>query len=169
MTVVEADVLIARPPQEVFDYLMEPNHLPIWDSSILEAEKLTPGAPRIGTRWRGASKILGRRFTWVTEIQEFDAPRWSLSRTVEGDIGFTASYALQDEDGGTRYTYWVDAEPGLSGVFGRITDPLVQSAQLRTMRGNPGQPRGAVGLAGGVRCCVAPRVPAISSAAGGTA
>jgi hypothetical protein len=72
----------------------------------------------------------------VVEIQEFDAPRWSLSRTVEGDIGFTASYGLEAEDGGTRYSYRVDAEPGLSGVFGRITDRFVQSAQQRTMRGN---------------------------------
>jgi hypothetical protein len=62
MPVVEESVVIARPPEEVFDYLAQADNLPVWDSSIVQAEQVGTGPVGVGTRWRGASKILGRRF-----------------------------------------------------------------------------------------------------------
>jgi uncharacterized membrane protein len=38
MPVVEESVLIARPPHEVFAYLVKAENLPIWDSMTIEAE-----------------------------------------------------------------------------------------------------------------------------------
>jgi uncharacterized protein YndB with AHSA1/START domain len=62
MPVIEKSVVIARPPEEVFDYLAKADNLPEWDSSIVQAEQVGADAVGVGTRWRGTSKILGRRF-----------------------------------------------------------------------------------------------------------
>ena len=129
MPVVEESVVIARPPEEVFDYLAQADNLPVWDSSIVQAEQ-------VGTRWRGASKILGRRFEWTTELTEFDRPRRSSSRSIEGKLQFTVTLLLAPADDGTRFTYRVDAASGLGGVFGRLADPFVERAQARTVRAN---------------------------------
>jgi uncharacterized membrane protein len=134
MPVVEERVIIGRPPEEVFDYLAKVENLPVWESSIVEAEQLGDDPVAIGTRWRGTSKILGQRFQWAAEITEFDRPVRQSSRSVEGKLSFSVSNVLAPVEGGTQYTYRVDAEPGLGGVFGRLADPIVAKAQSRTVR-----------------------------------
>lgn len=136
MPIIEESVFIASSPQEVFDYLDAVENLPVWDSSIMEAEQLDSGPVRVGTRWRGVSKILGRRFEWTTEVTDCEAPTRLSSRAVEGKLRFTVTNTLRSENGGTRFSYRVDAESGLGGVFGRLADPIVEKAQRRTVRAN---------------------------------
>lgn len=134
MPVVEESVVIVRPPEEVFDYLAKAENLPVWESSIVDAEQLGNDPVGVGTRWRGTSKILGRRFQWTAEITEFDRPVRQSSRSIEGKLSFSVSNVLEPVEGGTRYTYRIDAEAGLGGVFGRLADPIVAKAQSRTVR-----------------------------------
>lgn len=137
MPVVEEKVYVAQPPEVVFAYLSQPETVPTWDTSIVSAEQVGSGPLTTGTRWRGVSKIMGRKFNWVTEVTELSPPTAMTSRSVEGDLTFTVTYSLQPAGtGGTQLTYRVDAESGLGGVFGRFGDPLVQRAQSRTVRAN---------------------------------
>ena len=103
---------------------------------ILEAAQLDEGPVRVGTRVRGVSKILGRRFEWTTEVTEFQPSTLSSSHAVEGKLRFTVTYAVSRENGGTRYNNRVEAETGLGGIFGRLADPIVEKAQRRTVRAN---------------------------------
>ena len=63
MPVVEESVVIARSPHEVFAYIVNAENLPIWDSMTIEAEQIGGGAPGLGTRTRGVSKLLGSAWT----------------------------------------------------------------------------------------------------------
>ncbi|MEO5709966.1 MAG: SRPBCC family protein [Nocardioidaceae bacterium] len=136
MPVVEEDVFIARPPEEVFDFIATAENLPVWDSSTLEAEQISPGPVEVGTRWTGVSKILGRRFDWTTEIVELEYPTRTKTRAVEGNLRFEVTNTFEAQEGGTHYTYKVEADPGLGGVFGRLADTLVEKVQGRTVRAN---------------------------------
>ncbi len=136
MPTIEESVLITRSPEEVFDFLDTASNLPVWDSSIIGAEKVEAGPNRVGSHWRGVSKILGRRFEWTTEITEHQPPQQASSRAVEGKLRFTVTNTLQPEAGGTRFTYKVEAESGLGGIFGKLSDPIVEKAQRRTVRSN---------------------------------
>ncbi len=102
----------------------------------MEAEQVDSGPMRVGTQWRGVSKILGRRFEWTTEVTELQPPTRAASRAVEGKLRFTVTNTLQQENAGTLYTFRVEADSGLGGVFGRLTDPIVEKAQRRTVRAN---------------------------------
>ena len=136
MAVIDESTFIPRSPQEVFDYTSRPEHFPTWDASILEAEQVTEGQPAVGTRVRGVSKILGRRFTWVTEFVEFTPPSRVVSKSVEGPMRFTITQTVEPEERGSRFTWHADVDPGLGGVFGKLADPLVEKAQARTVRNN---------------------------------
>ncbi|MEP6697745.1 MAG: SRPBCC family protein [Pseudonocardiales bacterium] len=136
MAVVEESVTIAQPPDVVFDFCSKAENLPVWDSSVLEAEQVGTGPVGVGTRARGISKVLGHRFEWTTEVVEFDAPRRATFRAVEGKLHFTVTNVMEPVDGGTRYTYRVEADSGLGGIFGKLADPVVQRAQARTVRAN---------------------------------
>ena len=59
----------------------------------------------------------------------------ATSKSVDGGkIGVTATTRLEEVDGGTLFTYRVDTESGLGGVFGKLADPLVTKAYSRMMR-----------------------------------
>jgi uncharacterized membrane protein len=134
MPVVEDNTYIARSPEEVYEYLSRPENLPLWDASILQVEQLDPGPLARGTRWRGTTKVMGRRFDWTTEITDAEPPNRMGSRSIEGKLTFEVVYVLEPEGPGTRLFYRVEAASGLGGAFGRFADPLVQSAQARSVR-----------------------------------
>lgn len=90
----------------------------------------------MGVRSSGTSKIMGRSFDWTTEVTEFEAPRRVVNRSVEGKLSFTITNSFEAVEGGTRFTYRIDAASGLGGVFGRLADPFVQRAQARSVRAN---------------------------------
>jgi len=49
--VVSAAVDIDRPPAEVFDYCSDHRHEPEWNPMMRQAEKVTDGPVRVGTRY----------------------------------------------------------------------------------------------------------------------
>jgi uncharacterized membrane protein len=136
MPVVEESVVIPCGAEELFAYLVKAENLPVWDSSIVECSVIGSGPVAIGTRYRGASKIMGRRFDWTTEVIEFEPGVRTTSRSVEGTLTFTVSSGLTAVPGGTRLTYRLEAESGLGGAFGRVMEPVVQKAQAKVVRAN---------------------------------
>ena len=136
MPSIEERIEIARSPEEVFDYLVQAEKLPVWDVSVVKAEEVGAGPTGLGTRTAGASKIMGRQFDWTTEVTEFDRPSRVTYTSVDGRVQFCASYVLEAAGDGTRLTSRIDAESGLGGVFGRLADPFIANVQARTMRAN---------------------------------
>ena len=139
MPVIDETVVIARPAGEVFDFLALAENLPRWDSSILECVQVDSGAVTVGTRYRGASRIVGRRIEWTTEVTEFVAGVRMTSQSVEGSLTFTVSYEVSSSPAGTTLRYCLAAESGLGGTFGRALEPIVQRAQTKVVRANLGQ------------------------------
>jgi uncharacterized membrane protein len=136
MPTVEVSVVIAREPEDVFDFLIEAANLPVWDSSVVSTEQLGDDPVRVGTQTKGVSKVLGRSFTWTSELTELERPTLAKYTTIDGPINFVVTNLLEAHQDGTRYTYRIDAESGLGGVFGRLADSFIASAQTRTVRAN---------------------------------
>ena len=128
MAVIEESVHISRPPQEVFDVLIKTSNIPVWDSSVIQAEQLGDGPVQVGPRFKGTSKIMGRRFDWVTENIQFEPPSKTVIRSVEGPMTFTISYSLEPQGAdGTRLTYSIDADATREEI-----EALVAQSQKRS-------------------------------------
>ena len=136
MPVIDETVVIARPAGEVFGFLMLAENLPRWDSSMLECVQVGGEAVTLGTRYRGASKILGRRIEWTTEVVEFVPGVRATSQSVAGPLTFAVTYELSASPAGTTLRYRLAAESGLDGAFGRAMEPIVQRAQTKVVRAN---------------------------------
>jgi uncharacterized membrane protein len=136
MPVIDETVVIARPAEEVFDFLALAEYLPRWDSSVLECVQVGGGPVTVGTRYRGASRIVGRRIEWTTEVTEFVPGVRMTSRSVEGPLTFTVSYEVSSCPAGTTLRYRLAAESGLGGAFGRALEPIVERAQTKVVRMN---------------------------------
>ncbi|MCA4132466.1 SRPBCC family protein [Arthrobacter sp. M4] len=136
MPVTDESIVIPVPPEEVFDYLNDPTHLPEYDATVLTSELQGDGPVQVGSRFKGKSKILGRTFDWVVEVTEDERPTKQAIKSVEGKIDFTGTFTMTPETGGTRLEYRLESGAGLGGVFGRIADALVNKAYARQVRAN---------------------------------
>jgi uncharacterized membrane protein len=119
---VEQSVVISRPVTDVNAWLENPENHSISDPSQHGSTQITEGPIGVGTRWRGSSRILGKRVDWTTEVTEYEPNKRVVFKSVE------------DVAEGTRLTFHPDAESGLGGVFGKLTDPIVTRAYSRIIR-----------------------------------
>ena len=145
------------PIEGAFDYLADFARSAEWDPGVVAAERLTPGAPRLGSRFRVVASFLGRRLPLEYEIAALERP----SRLVL--VGGDASLRSVDEisfaprPGGTRVTYEARLE---LGGWRRLADPLLQLAFQRIGRAAArGLRRHAATRAAGGAESPAPRSP----------
>jgi len=136
MPTVEESITIDRSPEDVWAFLTTTENLPAFESQITRVEQLTDGVVGLGTRWEGATNVLGRKLEWTTEVVEFEPPTRSRSKSVKGKLPFEITYTLTPSGNGTHFTYRIEAESGLGGLFGKLGDPLVERAQARTVKTN---------------------------------
>ena len=135
MPVTEESVTIARPPQEVFDFLANFENLSAFDAFVTASGQVGDGPPGLGTRGRGTTRFMGQQFDWMVELTEFEPPRRMVSRSVEGKRDVTATFTLEPADGGTRVTERIETG-AMDGLLGRLPDPLVNRLLGRSLRGN---------------------------------
>jgi uncharacterized membrane protein len=136
MPVIDESIVIRRPVHEVFDFLTHAENLPRWDSSMVECQQVGDAPVTVGTQYTGATKILGRRIDWRTEVTDFQPNVRSASKCIEGQLTFEVSYEVAAVDGGTHLRYRLAAESGLGGAFGRAMEPIVQKAQTKVVKSN---------------------------------
>jgi uncharacterized protein YndB with AHSA1/START domain len=96
-------VEIARPPDEVFAFVIDPANLSAWQDTE-EVEKLTEGPVRIGTRFREVHAAMGRRRVELTEVVECDPGRVFHIRVIEGPPVDGRWEFTPTRAGGTRVT-----------------------------------------------------------------
>ena len=130
VTVTET-VLVARPPEAVWDFTQDYARRPEWDAAILEAEVIETGAtPRI--RIRAAGGLRG-----VFQYKLLDRPRRTTlvltdveSRMIRGGGG---SWSYEPADGGTRWTQ-TNSLKLEDGFIARLLVPVVRWNMRKSTR-----------------------------------
>jgi uncharacterized membrane protein len=130
---VEESVVINRPPEEVFDYVANPENLPEWSGLVQEVQKETQGPlTEEGARYITVAKFLGRRFETPFEVSVHEPPRRHTDRSVGGPFPQQYIHTFEEVEGGsTRLTQVTEGEPG--GFF-RLAGPLLEMAGRRQFR-----------------------------------
>jgi uncharacterized protein YndB with AHSA1/START domain len=100
------EVAIARPQQQVYDYVTTPANWPRWHPSSLAVHGATDHSLALGESVVEDFIVAGRRgaVTWTVVARE--APlRWAIDgKNVDSRGGGTVTYTLSPEGGGTRFT-----------------------------------------------------------------
>jgi uncharacterized protein YndB with AHSA1/START domain len=136
MIVVEESIVIDAPPEDVFAFVTDFRHSPEWQDTALEIRKVTDGPVRVGTRFEGIRKVMGRKMEVAVEFVSYEPSshaRWTLSG---GPMSGQVSYHLEPTPGGTRVTNTIELRR--SG-FPRLASPLIAAAIRRDVRS--AQPR----------------------------
>ena len=122
-----------RPLHEVFSYVSEFSRIEEWDPAVSSARKLTPGAPRVGTRFR---VDLRAGFSLDYEIIEIEEDAGMLM-TVDSRF-FTAREEILFEgtNDGTRVRYIAEFDfPGPIAAFNRLFPSVMDRVGKSAMAG----------------------------------
>jgi uncharacterized protein YndB with AHSA1/START domain len=135
MLTVEETTVIDRPREEVYDVAVTTETRPTWSSNVLEIDAERPGHPEQGDRHAVTSKVAGKRFASTEEVTEVLPGERLAYRSEEGPFPYRVEFRFADEGDATRMTIFVES-PGLGGLFGRLSDPLVVTMFSRDLRAN---------------------------------
>ena len=124
MTVLNEELKVSRPLDEVFGLVGDFANAEVWDPGVEESRAITEGPVRVGSRYELTVVFNGRRLPMTYEVTAFDPSRRvelvGTGSTVDArdDIRFEAT------DEGTRILYMADLR--LKGVL-RVAEPLLRS------------------------------------------
>ena len=92
---------VARPPAEVFPWLLEADKVPRWMTGLEVYEPLDPGPLRVGSRIRQELSVSGQQLRFELAGRRARRRRGRAVLRFEGS-GFKAAneYAVRDADGG---------------------------------------------------------------------
>jgi hypothetical protein len=129
---VEENIEIARPLDEVFDYVADVGNYPEWMDHTLEVRKDTLGPPQEESDgFIVAIKSVGRRFETPYVRTAYEPNRQYTDRAVGGPIPDQQwDYTFEEISVGTRLTRAVEAEPG--GIL-KLLEPLQKRAVKRQL------------------------------------
>jgi len=127
---VEKQIDIPQPPERVFDYLAQFDHIREWDPSVLTAQPLNNGKPAAGSRFRlnlmfGLARVpMEYKITSLIPQRELVLEGRAASFTAVDRISFAAI------TGGTRLRYQADVK------FPKPPNPLLAGLGRRLFRLN---------------------------------
>jgi uncharacterized protein YndB with AHSA1/START domain len=138
---------IARPVEEVFEYVSDATNGSAWDSAVMKVTKLSEGSERKGSTYRMVRKLPGGEAENVLEVVEFVPNHEFTIKTISGPTPLQYRYLFDTTTDGTRVTQECQS---LSDHLGRdvgglasilpdsILEPFVRrgvQANLETLKG----------------------------------
>ena len=124
----ENSVVVNRSAEDVFDFVLNPEHGPKWHAGTTAMRQLSDGPISLGTRFQITMRMPGRQREAVTEITEYEPNRMVTFKTQSGPIPFVLRYALEPVEAGTKLTEV--GEVDLGGVF-KLIDPIITSTSKK--------------------------------------
>jgi carbon monoxide dehydrogenase subunit G len=136
MLTVEESITIDKPRMEVWEFMTDPDNVPVYSSNVIEYELVSGGKQEVGRICRGAVKVAGRRLELTDEMVEVETGRTGKLVSKDATIPYTLSLHYEDEDegNGTKLTWHQEME-SLKGFF-KFADPIVLKLYARDVRSN---------------------------------
>ncbi len=131
MTAIEHEIVIRRPIEEVFEFTVDPDNVPLWQPAVIEMR--AEGPVGVGQRVVQTRRLLGRRIDLVVEVTEFDPPHRFGMRIVSGPLKGTLRSTFAAVAEGTRVALIAEV-PG-AGLM-RAANMLAAEAAKRELAAN---------------------------------
>jgi uncharacterized membrane protein len=127
----EASITVRRPIEEVFAWVTDLTHSPVWQANLSEVRKLTDGPLGVGTRYALVREFMGRRMEATNEFVAYEPNRMISFRLTSGPMPGRGTYEFEATLDGTEVTSRVELEPtGLS----RLASPLIAASLRREIK-----------------------------------
>ncbi len=127
MAHIEGEIEIARPVEEVFDFVADERNEPRYNPDMLRAEQTTDGPIGVGTRFAAEMRFRGGTTPMNVEYTEYDRPHRLGSTSRLSTMEIHGMLTFEPAPAGTRMRWSWDVAPRgllrfLSPVVARIGD-----------------------------------------------
>ena len=128
---LESSIEINRPVSEVIAFVDDNSNDPMWQSSVLESEKISDGPAATGTVYHVKEKFLGRVIEQKWEVTErnADGSQWS-AKTVSGAFPMQTSMTFEAKGDATIVNRTLNIDVGR---FFKVASPVVAHIAQREM------------------------------------
>ena len=100
---ITATRMIAAPPGRVADVRFDPRRDPEWIGGAKSVDAPDGDPTRVGARVTRHGGFMGKRFSWQTEVKEFDPDHLLHMSFVEGPMkGGSVTYRIEPDGAGSR-------------------------------------------------------------------
>ncbi|MFQ5948544.1 MAG: SRPBCC family protein, partial [Acidimicrobiia bacterium] len=131
---VESTVVIARPVEEVFGFVLDAEaNMPRWNAAVESVAKTSEGPIGTGSTFQMRGQMMGRRLAMTARLTTVEPNRQIEMEAAGRPIAPRAGFWFEQEDGGTRVTFRGDPNP--VGVL-KLLSPLVARQAQRLWDGN---------------------------------
>ena len=149
MVQVTGEIVIDRPPDEVFDFVANEENEPQYNRQMRIAKKTSDGPIGVGTTFRAEMTRRGLVVPMTVEFTEFERPRRIAERVQMKTMDLTGGMVFEPVDGRTRMSWSWDLQPRgflrflglLIGAMGRRQERRIWTQLKRLLE--QGDPRSA--------------------------
>ena len=131
MARVEGEIVIDRPPQQVFDFVADERNEPRYNPRMLSAEQISEGPIGLGTRFQTELKTMSGTMPMVVEFTGFERPQRLASMTRSAMMDTEGALTFEPVPDGTRMRWSWDVR--LRGAM-RAMRPFVGAIGRRQER-----------------------------------
>jgi len=123
---------IARPPEEVFEYLADASNNPSWQSGMVACTWEGDGPIALGSRYRQQAKMMGRPIVSLFEVTAFEAGRSISIATIESSFPIQVTRGVEPTADGCIAEAIVSGEPsGCFALLGPLMKPMLRGSVTR--------------------------------------
>jgi len=134
MLTVDESIVVNKPRTEVYEFMMDPDNVPVYSSNVVEYELVSGDKDKVGRTCHGVVKVAGRRLEFTDEQVENEPGRGGKLVSQDATIPYSLSVSYEDEGEGTRISWHQEME-SLKGVF-KFADGIVLKLYSRDVRSN---------------------------------
>ncbi len=116
-------ILIHRPIQDVWDFVMDLPQTPKWRPRMSNVEWVDEGDPRVGSRFRVWAKALGYTFRFNFEVTIWDPPHQFGYRQLNGPVAIDSHMVFVEQNGGCRFM--IGGNPTSNNLLMKVAEPLL--------------------------------------------
>jgi hypothetical protein len=128
MARIEGEIVIDRPIDVVFDYVVDQSNEPHYNPRMVRAEKITAGPVGKGTQFRSAVASRGRTAEMLIECTGYDRPALFATTTTMQQADISYMLRFEPAAAGTRMRWSGQVRP--KGAF-RLLGPVIAWMGIR--------------------------------------
>jgi carboxymethylenebutenolidase len=149
MARVKGEIVIARPVEEVFDFVADERNEPRFNPHMVRAELVSSGPIGAASQFQTELKTLGRTMPMTVEFTRFERPWVLASRTTSSMMETEGALTFESVGAGTRMRWLWDVRPcgalrlmtPLVGLLGGRQERAIWSELKRLLEGRAGEGR----------------------------
>src|SRR5262245_55908971 len=124
-----AEVVIDRPPDEVFAFIADARNRPQWDRSVDGEDLTSPEPVGVGSTVRTTMTSMGRELEWSWRITDHQPPARQRIESTDGPFPMSLAWDLEPAGAGTRARFAISDQPGVGHAPDAAADRPQHSAE----------------------------------------